>query len=82
MSCGVGRRCGSDPMLLWLWRRLAGIAPIRPLFAWERPYAAGAALKKDNNNKKVNKIINTATRKNEVTWNPLKLMHGDLVMLR
>ena len=21
VSCGVGRRCGSDPMLLWLWRR-------------------------------------------------------------
>ena len=19
MSCGVGRRCGSDPVLLWLW---------------------------------------------------------------
>ena len=23
MSCGVGRRCGSDPALLWLWRRLS-----------------------------------------------------------
>ena len=19
VSCGVGRRCGSDPVLLWLW---------------------------------------------------------------
>ena len=45
MSCGVGCRHGSDPMLLWLWRRLVATAPIRPL-AWEPPYAAGAALGK------------------------------------
>ena len=37
MSCGVGRRLGLDPALLWLW--------CRPV-AWEPPYAAGAALKK------------------------------------
>ena len=40
VSCGVGR--GSDPALMWLWRRLAATAPIRPL-AWKPPYAAGAA---------------------------------------
>ena len=45
MSCGVGCRRGLDPMLLWLWCRLAAIAPIRTL-AWEPPYAAGAALEK------------------------------------
>ena len=46
MSCGVGRRRGSeDPLLLRLWHRLAAVAPIRPL-AWEFPYAAGAALKR------------------------------------
>ena len=28
MSCGVGRRCGLDPMLLWLWCRLAVIVSI------------------------------------------------------
>ena len=27
-SCGVGHRCGSDPLLLWLWCRPAAIAPI------------------------------------------------------
>uniref|UniRef100_A0A8D0SLX7 Dynamin-binding protein n=1 Tax=Sus scrofa TaxID=9823 RepID=A0A8D0SLX7_PIG len=43
--CGVGRRRGSDPTLLWLWRRPAATVPIRPL-GWEPPYAAGAALKK------------------------------------
>ena len=45
MSCGVGRGCGSDPMLLWLWCRLTATARIRPL-AWEPSYASGAALKK------------------------------------
>ena len=42
VSCGVGRRRGSDPALLWLWRRLVATALIGPL-AWEPPYAAGAA---------------------------------------
>ena len=42
MSCGVGHRQGSDPALLWLWRRPVAIAPIRPL-AWEPPYAVGVA---------------------------------------
>ena len=45
MSYRVGRRRDSDPKLLWLWCRLAAVAPIGPL-AWEPPYAAGAALKK------------------------------------
>ena len=45
MSCGVGRRRGSDPTLLWLWRRPETIAQIRSL-AWKPPYAAGAALEK------------------------------------
>ena len=51
MSCGVGRRWGSDPMLLWLWLRPVTIAPIRPL-AWEPPYAAGVALEKAKRQKK------------------------------
>ena len=46
VSCGVGCRRGSDPALLWLWRRPVATAPIRPL-AWEPPYAAGAALEKE-----------------------------------
>ena len=44
MSCSVGRRCGLDPTLLWLWYRLAATALIRPL-AWGPPGAAGATLK-------------------------------------
>ena len=54
MSCGVGHRCGSDPMLLWLWCRPAATARIRPL-ARELPYAAGAALKSKKKKKKVAK---------------------------
>ena len=42
MSCGVGCRRGSDPMLLWLWHRSAATAPIGPL-AWEPPCAAEVA---------------------------------------
>ena len=52
MSCGVGRRPGSDPTLLWLWRRLVAAAPIRPL-AWEPPYAEGAALEKAKRQKTI-----------------------------
>ena len=52
MSCGVGHRCGLDPalVLLWLWCRPAAVAPIRPL-AWEPPYAAGVALKRQKDKK-------------------------------
>ena len=44
VSCGVGRRRGSDPTWLWLWYRSVAAAPIRPL-AWELPNAMGASLK-------------------------------------
>ena len=45
MSCGVGGRCNSDPVLLWLWHRPAAVTLIQPL-AWELPYASGVTLKK------------------------------------
>ena len=50
MSYGVGCRCGSDPAFLWLWYSLATAALIRPL-AWEPPYAAGVALKRQKERK-------------------------------
>ena len=40
--------------MLWLWRRLAATAQIRPL-AWESPYAAGAALERQKRQKKKKK---------------------------
>ena len=54
MSCGVGHRRNSDLVLLWLWRRLAAIALIRPL-AWEPPYAVGVDLEKTKKTKKKKK---------------------------
>ena len=48
MSCGVGHRHGSNPVLLWLWHRPTATAPIQPL-AWEPPYAVDEALKDKNN---------------------------------
>ena len=45
MSCGVGHRHGSDPVLLWLQCRLEALVPIRPL-AWELPHASDSALRK------------------------------------
>ena len=39
-------------MWLWLWHRLAAAAPIRPL-AWEPPYVAGAALKRQKDKKNI-----------------------------
>ena len=57
VSCGVGCRRGSDPALLWLWRRLGATAPIPPL-AWEPPFAAGAALKRQKQTNKTNKQKN------------------------
>ena len=58
MSCGVGCRRGSDPALLWLWRRLAATAPIGPL-AGEPPYASGVAqeMAKQTNKKNLQKIL-------------------------
>ena len=54
MSCDVGRRCGLDPVLLWLWHRPAATALIRPL-AWEPPYATGAGLENTKKKKKKKK---------------------------
>ena len=45
MSCGVGCRHGSDPTLLWMWYRPIAVALIRPLAAWELPYAVSVGLK-------------------------------------
>ena len=56
MSYGVGRRHGSGLALLWLWCRLAAIAPIGPL-AWEPLSAVGVALEKEKKTKKKKRIM-------------------------
>ena len=60
MSSGVGRRRGWDLALLWLWlwHRLADIAPIGPL-AGEPPYAVGAALEKDKTKQNKTKTLHS-----------------------
>ena len=54
VGCAVGCRCGLDLALLWLWCRLAAVAPIQPP-TWELPYAVGAALKRQNTKTKEKK---------------------------
>ena len=49
--CGVGRRWGSDPVLLWLWQRAVAVAPIQPV-AWEPLDAVSMALKSKKKRKK------------------------------
>ena len=51
MSCGVGHRCASDPVLLWLWCRPAAEASdLTPSLGIS--YATHAALKKKKKKKK------------------------------
>ena len=67
MSCGVGHRRGSGLVLLWLWCRLAAVAPIGPL-AWEPPCAAGADLKRQKKKKKKKKECVIYSEENEGRW--------------
>ena len=50
MSCGVGRRCGSDPTLLRMRHRPVATALIQPL-AWEFPCATSVALREKKKKK-------------------------------
>ena len=51
MSSSVGRRHGSDLVLLWLWGSLAAVGPIRPLAG-----GCGSKKAKTKQNKKPKKI--------------------------
>ena len=52
LCCAIGRRQGSDLVLLWLWRRLVATAPIRPL--------VGVALKSKKKKKKKRMPVRTS----------------------
>jgi len=67
VSCGVGRRRCSNLVLLWLWRRPAAAALIRPL-AWEPPYAVGEALEKRQKKKKKNNKMKNLGVGDIATW--------------
>ena len=60
MSCGVDHSCSSDPVLLWLWYRLAAAAVIQPL-AWELPCVAIKRQKRKKEKKKKKKKIFEST---------------------
>ena len=72
MSCGVGHRCGSELMLLWLWCRLTVAALILPL-AWELPYAMGTAThpppKKERKKKKTTQVLNLPNQESDHHFN-------------
>ena len=57
MSYGVGHRHGSDVALLWLWRRLVAVAPIRPLAS----ICSGCGPKKTKRPKKKKKKATCGT---------------------
>ena len=71
MSCGVGGRRGSDPMLLRLWHRPAATAPIRSL-AWGLPDAMGAAIEKTKKKKKKKKKHNKKEKTKKLKKAPKK----------
>ena len=79
MSCGVGRRRGSDPTLLWLWCRLVATAHIRPL-AWEPPCAVGAALEMAKRQKK-KKIYNPGKLESSAWQLPLDVTTFNINLL-
>ena len=60
---------GSDPALLWLWRRPVATALIRPL-AWEPPHAAGTALEKTKN-----KVLLLEKEAEDLVENPSEPWH-------
>ena len=51
MSCGVGFRCSSVLVLLWLWHRPAAVDPIKPL-AWRSSTCCGCGPKKKKRKKR------------------------------
>ena len=59
MSCGVGRRGGLDPALLWLWHGLVATAPIRPLPSLGTSICRRCGPRKDKNKTKQNKFLGT-----------------------
>ena len=78
--CGVDRRCGSDPVWLWLWHGLAAVALLQPL-AWELPYVTEAALKIQNKQTKKSHNSLLSTRINKLwkmcsEWSNLSNRHN------
>ena len=61
VSCDVGHRHGSDPILLWLWCRPAAVASIQPQ-AWKPPYTVGVALQRKKKSEQKRQIFTKPRR--------------------
>ena len=78
MSCAVGHRRGSDPKLLWLWRRLVATALIQPLAL--EPLCRWCSPKKQKN-KQTKNLSNLLSKKLDVfvahfkTLTEIKIMY-------
>ena len=57
---------------MWLWCRLAAVAPIRPL-AWEPPYAAGAALKSKKEKRKRTQELQLGCKLHQIHFQKFQL---------
>ena len=71
-SCGVARRCSSDPVWLWLWWRLTAAALIWPL-VWELRYAMVVAIKKKKMVQRTKRFIWSIKNYNLVDTNSDKI---------
>ena len=71
MSYGVGHRGSLGLVLLWLWCRVAAVAPINPYLLWEFPYAAIVAIKKAKNKTKQTNKKKTTIKGGKVSILPL-----------
>ena len=81
MSCSVGYRYSSDPMLLWLQCSLATVALIQPL-AWELPYAEGVALKKQKQTNEENQKIHKTQNQNKQINNKKTLPQLIVILIK
>ena len=75
MSYSVDHRRGWDLALLWLWCRLAAVAPMG-LLAREHPYAVAAVLKSKN---KTRKGISDVSKKWQNTLGEEKVKYVEIM---
>ena len=76
-------RCSLDPTLLWLWHRLATVAPIW-LLAWELSCAVGVVLKskkKKEKRKSINTGVPTMAQRKWIRLGTMRLQDRSLASI-